>query len=110
MTHSAANDNVPAALLWTPKQTAAALGITTKTLLAPVQAGALPYVPAGRGTVRPRMGFIPADVAEFVKLRRTRNCPSTNPKTARSTSMTSSSAGSGFTALRAARVGATHAQ
>ena len=110
MTRAAANDNTPTALLWTSKQTAAALGVTTKTLLAHVQAGALPYVPSGRGVVRPRMGFIPADVIKFIELRRTYNCPSTNPKTARSISMTSKSAASGFTALRAAKMNATHAE
>jgi hypothetical protein len=92
--------------LLTPKVVASDLGISTKTLKGHADDGEIRYINVARGKKNKRRMFRRADVDEFKERRAQREvkCPSTDTKTARSTTMTSSSKVVAFTALRDARV------
>src|SRR5262245_31110871 len=89
-----------------PSQAAARLRISVKHLRVLVRSGALRYVDVSRpGAKLSRMRFIERDLDELIEHRTKRDplCPSTNPKTRRTTNMTSTSEIIGFTARRNAR-------
>ncbi|PSO28808.1 hypothetical protein C7G41_24225 [Bradyrhizobium sp. MOS002] len=92
--------------LLTPRQAAALLGVSTKTLLEYVKTGELHYINMGRGTKKRRRMFTDLDLDGLVERRRQRDgqCQSTSTKTARSTTTTSNSRVIGFTALREQRM------
>ena len=91
--------------LSSPKEAAEYLRISTKTLIAHVDDGAIQYINVGRGSKKRRIMFTEADLDEFIERRAQRNvpCRSTSTKAARSTTSISSSKVIGFTALRDAR-------
>lgn len=70
-------------LLYSAAETAALLSISTKTLREFVHAGEIVYVPLGRGTSKPRLGFHIDDINDFIKGRRVRECPPANCRTVR---------------------------
>jgi excisionase family DNA binding protein len=87
------------------KEAAKWLKITEDQLAALVHDGEISYINTGRGKKRPRRRFAEEDLEEFKARRRRREvCLSGNPKTRRSTDMTSGSAVIGFTAQRNARL------
>jgi len=94
--------------LHTPREAAAKLGCSIKTLFAHVAAGALRYVDTGRGKKRPRRMFNDADLDAFIanQTRKDVPCPSTSPRTAarRISTTTSKCEVIGFTARRNARL------
>jgi hypothetical protein len=77
------------------------LGFDDKTLRQHVRAGNIRYVLKGLGAVRPRREFMMNDVLEFLANQGRRECPSTSPKTQRSTSSTSNGEVFDFMARRA---------
>ncbi|WP_164924275.1 helix-turn-helix domain-containing protein [Sinorhizobium fredii] len=72
-------DDMNEPLLYTSEQTAGMLNISTKTLREFVKAGEIAYVPLGVGRTRPRLGFHLDDIHDFIKRRRTRDCPPARP-------------------------------
>ena len=76
------------------------LSINDKTLLRHVRAGNIRYVLKGLGATRPRREFTMSDVLEFLENQGRRECPSTGPRTRRSTSSTSNGEVYDFMALR----------
>jgi excisionase family DNA binding protein len=93
--------------LLTSSEAAAQLGITVEQLIAHVDDGTIRAINVGRGKIRPRYRFDPADLDVF-KTSRTKEhkpCPSSSPKRAsRTTGSASSSNVVGFSALHAARL------
>lgn len=88
--------------LLSPKQAAAALGISVDTLRALISAGELRFIDVGNGKKRIRRMFDPSDLAQFCeRRRRVQSCPSTNRKARKSTSSTSNGAVIGFRARQA---------
>lgn len=85
------------------EQAAEILNVSPETLRKFVKAGDIPYIPRGAGTKKPRLGFHIDDINDFIKARRTRACPSTSQRTARTTTSTSKSVVLGFTALQKQR-------
>jgi hypothetical protein len=85
-------------------ETAKLLGLDEKTLRGHVRRGNIRYLSIGFGEKRPRREFRLADILEFLERMSRRECPSTAPRTRRSTTSTSSSAVIGFTARRAALI------
>lgn len=85
-------------------ETAGLLGIDEKTLRGHVRAGNIGYLSIGLGTKRQRREFRLADLLEFLERMSRRECPSTAPRTRRSTTSTSSSGVIGFTARREALI------
>lgn len=80
--------------LLTPKDAAAALNMSVKTLRGHVADGNIRYIVIGRGRKRPNIAFDDSDIAEFKDHQRRRRAPlclSTRQKTHRSTATTSSS-------------------
>ncbi|AII27754.1 hypothetical protein B9J07_12805 [Sinorhizobium sp. LM21] len=92
-----------APMLLDSEQAAELLNVSTRTLREFVKAGDIAYVPLGAGRSKPRLGFTMDDINEFIKSRRTRECPSTSQRTARITTSTSKSVVLGFTALQKQR-------
>ena len=91
--------------LRSPKETAAILGVSTKTVDGYVRDGELRYINVGRGTKKQRRMFTDEDIDDFIQGRGKRDvpCQSTSTKTARSITSTSGSRVLAFTALRDAR-------
>lgn len=87
-------------------ETARLLGFDEKTLRAHVREGNIRYLSVGFGEKRPRREFRLADILEFLERMSRRECPSTAPRTRRSTTSTSSSEVIGFTARREALIAA----
>ena len=99
----------PADGLLMPREAAERLGITVEQLSAFVHDGELHYVNVGRGSKRPRYRFTEADINELIEKRKElgKKCQSTDPKSPRRTSgSTSKSLVVGFTARRAAQIAA----
>ncbi|WP_419178583.1 helix-turn-helix domain-containing protein [Ensifer adhaerens] len=90
-------------MLLDSEQAAELLNVSTRTLREFVKAGDIAYVPLGAGRSKPRLGFTMDDINEFIKSRRTRECPSTSQRTPRITTSTSKSVVLGFTALQKQR-------
>lgn len=80
------------------------LGIDEKALRAHVKAGNIRYLMIGFGEVRVRREFRLADILEFLERMSRRECPSTAPRTRRTTTSISSPAVIGFTARREALI------
>src|SRR5258708_39754241 len=95
--------------LLSPREAANYLQISTKTLIALVNDGAIRAIDVGRGRLKRRYRFTEGDLGEFVDLRAQRDvpCRSTSTKTVRSTISTSNSNVLAFTALRDARMSGT---
>src|SRR6266404_6082613 len=91
--------------LHSPKCTAAALGVSVKTLNGFVRDGEISYIDVGRGKKKKRRMFTDRNIEEFKERRARRevSCQSTSTKTARTTTSISGSKVIGFTALRDAR-------
>jgi hypothetical protein len=70
--------------LHSPKFTAAALGVSVKTLNGFVRDGEIRYIDVGRGKKKIRRRFTDQDIEEFKERRARRevSCQSTSPKTA----------------------------
>jgi Helix-turn-helix domain len=92
-------------VLMCPKEAAAKLGVSIKTLLGHVRDGSLRYVNISRGDKRPRYAFAESDLDEFEQARRWRNenvqgAPwrSTGPKKVRTTNSISNAEVIAFTA------------
>ncbi|MBB3977345.1 Uma2 family endonuclease [Rhizobium azooxidifex] len=77
-------------LLYSTAETAALLSISTKTLREFVRAGEIVYVPLGRGQSKPRLGFHIDDINDFVRGRRTRECPPASTQMVRTASISKS--------------------
>ncbi|HRP80087.1 MAG TPA: hypothetical protein PL183_13470 [Aquamicrobium sp.] len=82
------------------KDTAALLGMDAQTLRGHVEAGNIRCVVKGLGRVRLRREFRLADILEFLETMSRRACPSTGPRTRRSTTTTSDGVVVGFMARR----------
>jgi hypothetical protein len=92
-----------------PPQAADKLNVTVEQLFGFVRDGELRYINIGRGSKRPRYAFTDADINELIEKRQTREatCPSTNPKSRRRiSSTTSKSIVVGFTARREQQIAA----
>ena len=76
------------------------LGMDDKTLRRHVRAGNIRYVLKGLGSVRPRREFMMTDVLDFLDKQARRECPSTAPRTRRSTSTISGGEVYDFMALQ----------
>lgn len=87
-------------------ETARLLGFDEKTLRTHVRRGNIRFLSVGFGEKRPRREFRLADILEFLERMSRRECPSTAPRTRRSTTSTSSSEVTGFTARREALIAA----
>ncbi|OOG75592.1 helix-turn-helix domain-containing protein [Sinorhizobium sp. A49] len=87
-------------LLLNTEQAARALNVSTKTLREFVKAGDIAFVPRGKGTTKPRLGFHMDDINDFIKSRRDRACPSTSMPKVRSTNTTSKSTVVAFSDLQ----------
>src|ERR1700689_5063172 len=89
--------------LITPRETAALLGITVKTLNVHVHSGEFPYVNVGTGKHKPRRMFCVSDIDAFVLRRTVREISScsTNVRVRRPSGMNSRLPGSALEALRA---------
>jgi excisionase family DNA binding protein len=87
-------------------QAAAYLGITEDQVAAFVQDGELDYINVGRGKKRARYRFTIPDLDAFIERRRRREvlCRSSESRTPRIITSTSSTKVIGFTALRAAQL------
>lgn len=85
-------------------ETARLLGVDSKTLRGHVRRGNIRFLVVGFGEQRPRREFRLADILEFLERMSRRECPSTAPRTRRSTTSTSSSEVVGFTARREALI------
>jgi hypothetical protein len=98
--------------LLSPAATAEKLEISERTLREHVRDGSIVYVVKGRGTKRPRKGFLLSDIEDFKRERRRRSepepCPSTDHEDRGSTSTTSGAEIVGFSALQAKRARAKH--
>jgi hypothetical protein len=94
--------------LMTRHEAAAQLGICERTLREHMKAGSIRSISVGRGEIRPKLMFDPADVVAFIDGQRRVRTPSPPPgKKARRTSPSLSNAEpSGFMALRAKRLAA----
>src|SRR5262249_40541801 len=100
--------------LMSPRDAAARLLISVKTLIGHVHDGSIRYVNVGRSDRRPRYAFSDSDLSEFEANRSRRNvgagatqqCQSTGRRAARSTSSTFSGEVVAFTALRSKRAAA----
>ena len=92
--------------LLTPKEVAADLRCTPKTVLGHVRDGSLRYVNVGRGRLKPSYRFFPTDVAEFKERRAKRDapCQSIGPRARRTSTSTSKCEVYDFTALRDAGI------
>lgn len=86
------------------RETARLLGVDEKTLRGHVRAGNIRFLAIGFGEVRPRREFRLADILEFLERMSRRECPSTAPRTRRSTTTISSPGVIGFTARREALI------
>ena len=95
-----------APMLLDSEQAAELLNVSTRTLREFVKAGDIAYVPLGAGRSKPRLGFTMDDINEFIKSRRTRECPSTSQRTPRTTTSTSRSQVYDIMALRKQRTDA----
>ncbi|WP_456628956.1 helix-turn-helix domain-containing protein [Bradyrhizobium sp. URHC0002] len=84
------------------------LGITSDQVRAFIDDGELKYINVGRGKKRPRIRLTKADLDEFIERRTQRespSCPSTNQRSQRrTTGSTSKSEADGFMARRAAQL------
>jgi hypothetical protein len=101
-------DDDPIAKLFTLKQAARKLGITTDQVRGFVDDGELQYINAGRGKKYPRLKFTDADLDDFIERRRRKSTPClTNRKSHRTTASTLKSEVIGFTALRNAQLAKT---
>ena len=94
--------------LLTPRQAAARLNCSQKTLTSHVKDGNLRYVNIGLGSKKPRRMFTDADISDFITRRTQRDAPCqfSNLKARRSTTSIFKSSGRGFMALRAAKADA----
>lgn len=95
--------------LRTPAEAAARLATTVEQVFAFVRDGELHYVNVGRGKKRPRYRFADGDIDELIEKRKEQavQCPSTNPKSQRLISgSTSKSVVVGFMDRRAAQIAA----
>ena len=90
----------PARILFDMEETAEMLGISTRTLVAHINAGDIRYVLLGKRTRK----FTQADIDAFIEARR--QCPSIAPKIRRTGTLTSLSTVGGFMAARAQRLAA----
>jgi excisionase family DNA binding protein len=90
----------PQRLLFDMEETAEMLGISTRTLVAHVNAGDIRYVLIGKRTRK----FTQADIDAFIEAKR--QCPSIAPKIRRTGTLTSLSTVGGFMAQRAQRLAA----
>lgn len=92
-----------APMLLDSEQAAELLNVSTRTLRQLVKDGEIAYVPRGAGRAKPRLGFTMDDINEYIRIRRTRECPSTSHKTPRITTSTSKSQVYDIMVLRAQR-------
>jgi hypothetical protein len=96
--------------LLTPKQAAADIGISVKTLTGHANDGEIRYINVGRGKKKTRRMYDPNDIKEFKERRARREvpqCQSTATRKARSTTTISDSKVIAFTALQNARTNVT---
>src|SRR5438128_1190440 len=96
------------ATLLTLKETAARLKSTPDQVIGLVGDGKLKYINVGRGRIKPRYRFAPADIDEFEDKQRVLErpkCQFSRPQSRRRISgLTSKPVAVGFTALRAAQI------
>lgn len=85
------------------KEAASLLSMDVGTLSEHIKAGHIAYVTKGVGTRSPRRMFTLPDILSFIERMRQRECPSTSPKTQRSSNTISSSGVIAFTDLLAKR-------
>lgn len=87
------------------KDAARLLSMDAGTLKEHIQAGHISYVVKGVGAKHVRRMFTITDILSFIERMRQRECPSTSPKTRRSSSTTSNGGVIAFTDLLARRNG-----
>src|SRR5262245_47803221 len=95
--------------LRTPREAAALLRCSIKTLRGHVARGALKYVQTGLGTKRPRRAFTDDDLQDFIAAQTRKDvptCPSTATRARHTGTSTSNGAVTAFTALRKQQHGA----
>ena len=85
--------------LLTPKDAAARLSVSKKTLMEHVKSGALPFIDLGAMTRR-RYRFRRDHIESFLDRREGRLCPSSSVKTARFTTASSKSTVVAFSSLQ----------
>lgn len=89
----------------TPAEAARLLRMDVKTLREHVRLGNIRYLLKGVGEKRPRREFTESDLVEFLADQRRQECRSTDPKTRRSSTSTSSVVDNDFMARLAKRRG-----
>ena len=63
--------------LFTPKEAAAQLGVSMKTLMSHVHHGRIRFIDVGSGKVRKTRRFTAKNIATFIEKQKVRECPST---------------------------------
>ncbi|WP_353703632.1 helix-turn-helix domain-containing protein [Bradyrhizobium sp. INPA03-11B] len=91
-----------------PREVAARLGVSPKTLDGYADAGDIRYIDLARGNKNKRRAYTEDFITEFIERRTKRDvpCPSTSRKVRRTTTSISKSNVIGFTARRAMRAAA----